>query len=414
MRFWQQFTRRGQALVIAGLVVVLVSWVVRQRDVVWIGVAMVALPLAALAWINQPLPMLRSNRRIQPSQVQVGQTARVQLEVSNLQRGPLALLLFEEALNPGLGRRPRFSLPAEPGDWRHTFDYTIAARRRGHYQVGPLLVRNADPFGLANRDRHFERTSKLTVTPQVFRLTAPNGGGPGMSADASTAHATLVGQDDVLVREYRHGDDVRRVHWRSTAKTGSLMVRREEQSWDPQARIVLDNRRGAHAGDDVTGSFEWAVSAAASIATSLCDQGYRVIVSTAHGPLVDARNSSDRLEVAAHILRAMTDVELVDEPSLAAAGASHQENATEQLLVVVLGRLVKADLADLAALHIGPSQAVAIMLDVPTFAGSSHDENAGYHARQLANLGWASAVANSGTTVEQAWLDAQSSVAVKR
>ena len=95
----------------------------------------------------------------------------------------------------------------------------------------------------------------------------------------------MVGQDDALVREYRQGDDVRRIHWRSTARWGDLMVRREEQAWDPSASIVLDSRASAHAGRGMHNSLEWAISAAASIGIHFLDDGFGIEIYEADGPL---------------------------------------------------------------------------------------------------------------------------------
>jgi uncharacterized protein (DUF58 family) len=82
--------------------------------------------------------------------------------------------------------------------------------------------------------------------------------------------------EDVTTREYRRGDDLRRVHWRSTARTGELMVRREEQPWQSRATVVLDSRRTAHRGTGAASSLEWLVAAAASVAVHLTHAGFAV------------------------------------------------------------------------------------------------------------------------------------------
>ena len=89
--------------------------------------------------------------------------------------------------------------------------------------------------------------------------------------------------EDVTVREYRRGDDLRRVHWRSSARTGELMVRREEQPWQSRATLFLDNRTHAHRGHGAASSLEYAVSAAASVALHLAQRGFMVRLVTADG-----------------------------------------------------------------------------------------------------------------------------------
>ena len=85
------------------------------------------------------------------------------------------------------------------------------------------------------------------------------------------------------MRDYRRGDDLRRVHWRSSARTGELMVRREEQPWQSRATLFLDNRARSHRGQGVASSLEAAVSAAASVAMHLSSRGFAVRLVTAAG-----------------------------------------------------------------------------------------------------------------------------------
>ena len=80
----------------------------------------------------------------------------------------------------------------------------------------------------------------------------------------------------MTIREYRDGDDLRRIHWPATARTGDLMVRQEDRPAQRRAVVLLDPRPDAHGGSGATGSFEWAVSACASIAAHLCESGYAV------------------------------------------------------------------------------------------------------------------------------------------
>jgi hypothetical protein len=89
--------------------------------------------------------------------------------------------------------------------------------------------------------------------------------------------------EDVTVREYRRGDDLRRVHWRSSAHAGELMVRREEQPWQSRATLFVDNRRIAHRGSGAASSLEHAVSITASIGVHLIQRGFNVRLVTATG-----------------------------------------------------------------------------------------------------------------------------------
>ncbi|MCR8526297.1 DUF58 domain-containing protein, partial [Escherichia coli] len=129
------------------------------------------------------------------------------------------------------------------------------------------------------------------VTPTIVPLPAIRlAGGGGSTGEARPHRVGVVGQDDALVREYRQGDDVRRIHWRSTARRGDLMVRREEQAWDPSATLILDSRASAHAGrgslhSPEQNSLEWAISAAASIAIHFLEDGFSVEIYEADGSM---------------------------------------------------------------------------------------------------------------------------------
>ena len=208
------------------------------------------------------------------------------LRIENVSRLPTGLLLLEDTIPYLLGGRPRFVLdrlaPRRPID----VGYHVSGELRGRYRVGPLTVRLIDPFGLCELPRAFTSTDTLVVTPQVVAAAA--GRARRRVGRRRRQHrrgrSRRHGEDDVATREYRHGDDLRRVHWRSTARRGELMVRREEQPWQSRGAVLLDTRLVAHRGDGPTSSLEWAVSAAASISLHLVRTGFevRLITDTGH------------------------------------------------------------------------------------------------------------------------------------
>ena len=147
-----------------------------------------------------------------------------------------------------------------------------------------MTVRVSDPFGLIELGRAFRTTVPLTVTPRTVPLPPIPLGGAWTGSGDNRPRAFATGSaEDVTVREYRRGDDLRRVHWRSSARVGELMVRREEQPWQSRATLFLDNRLRAHRGQGIASSLEAAVSAAASIAVHLSHRGFTVRLVTATG-----------------------------------------------------------------------------------------------------------------------------------
>ena len=187
----------------------------------------------------------------------------------------------------------------------------------------------------------------------------------------------MVGQDDALVREYRQGDDVRRIHWRSTARWGDLMVRREEQAWDPSASIMLDSRVGAHAGRGMHNSLEWAISAAASIAHPL--PGRRIQHRDLRGRRAAAHQRHDgpaqlRLDRAG------------DQPADRPPGPLDHDACTTpssrptidrpgQLVVAIMGRMTRRRTrTPCSGLRRNRAQGLAMVLDVDTFADEPGSE----------------------------------------
>ena len=122
------------------------------------------------------------------------------------------------------------------------------------------------------------------VTPRVVPLPPVPLSGVWTGSGDNRPRAFASGSaEDVTVREYRRGDDLRRVHWRSSAHAGELMVRREEQPWQSRATLFVDNRKIAHRGTGAASSLEHAVSIAASVAVHLVQRGFSVRLVTAAG-----------------------------------------------------------------------------------------------------------------------------------
>ena len=249
-----------------------------------VGVLVLALPLVSALFIGRSRYRLALVRTVNPQLVAAGQPASVSLSLTNEGRTPSGVLLLEDHLPYVLGTRPRFVLEGIGHGWHRDVTYQIRSDVRGRFEIGPVTVRVKDPFGLVELGRAFRTTVPLTVTPRTVPLsTIPLGGAWTGSGDNRPRAFAMGSAEDVTVREYRRGDDLRRVHWRSSARIGELMVRREEQPWESRATLFLDNRVGAHRGQGIASSLEAAVSAAASIAVHLSKRGFTVRLVTAAG-----------------------------------------------------------------------------------------------------------------------------------
>lgn len=357
-------TARGRGLLAAGATLAGFAAVAGERDLLRVAVLLVALPLAAAASVARTRYRLSVTRTLEPGRLPVDAPATVSLRVANDSRLPTGALRLADSVPWTLGEPARFLLGRmEPGAVRE-LSYQLTSGLRGRFRIGPLSVRLADPFGLCELTRSFPASDVLVVTPAVTPLPPLSLPGERIGgAEGRERSLAAHGEDDAAIREYRHGDDLRRVHWRSSAHTGELMVRREERPWQRSATLLVDLRRGAHRGDGRHGSLEWAVAAGASIGAHLLAAGYRlqVVDGTPAGWSGTARDALlDRLAVAGPL----------PPTALQVALAQLSRAPSEGLLVAVLGGATGDELARLAALSEGRPCGIAFLLDVHAFAAS--------------------------------------------
>lgn len=403
-------TSRGWTLVILGAIVTTAAFTFGQRDLLWLGLLLVALPIVAMVMVGRSRMSLSVDRRLDPARAALGDHMRATLSLTKRGGLPLGLLQFEEAVPRQLGRRPRFTVHRFAGEWVRKVNYPLEGLERGRYQVGPLLVRATDPFGLAKMDRRFASTREAVVTPRIVPLSSMGSAtGHGQSGDSTPQKIGLVGADDVLVREYRAGDDVRRIHWRSTARRDELMVRREEQAWDPSVSVLLDNRANAHMGVGRDSSFEWAVSAAASVAMHLISSGFRLTMLDTEGLLVEPDTLSPD-EQRESVALTLTDETLSGtNSSLAAMARAATGHQTGEVLVAITGRLTVEDVKALVTMRSHRAQGLAMVLDVDTFTARrfrGDEAQASEHAeaiRLLRRHAWRVTEVTGLTSVDEAW-----------
>ena len=411
----QRLTARGRGVLAAGLAATGCALLLGQRDLLRIGILLALVPLLTVVVLGRSRYRLACSRTVTPLRVAVSETAKVVLEVSNASTSRCGLVLAEEHVPFGLGARPRFVLPGlEPGE-RRAISYPVRSDVRGRYDIGPLSLTLTDPFGMAEHRRSFTARDLLVVTPPVVQLPpVPLTGDWTGSGDTRPRGLSGGGEDDVTTREYRQGDDLRRVHWRSTARRGELMVRREEQPWQSRATLVLDRRRSAFHGLGAASSFEWAVSAVASVASHLVERGYAVRLVDGTGDIEHsatpwAHDARDRGDVAASaVLDALATVEPAGSLELQRAVRAASHAATGGLVVAVLGQLDAADATLLAPLNQPGTSCVALLApppDVrsrPSGPGAAAGVDEGAHAR-LRAAGWDVVPCARGESLDTTW-----------
>lgn len=395
-------TVRGRAFLAAGVTTLVAAIVVGHSSLVRIGVLVAVLPLLTAWWVGRSRYRLALVRTVSPQLVVAGQPATVELTVANESRTPTGVLLLEERLPYVLGTRPRFVLEGLGHGWRRHATYQVRSELRGQFDIGPMTVRVTDPFGLVELGRTFHATSRLTVTPRTTTLpTIPLGGAWTGSGDNRPRAFASGSAEDVTVREYRRGDDLRRVHWRSSARVGELMVRREEQPWQSRATVFLDNRGTSHRGQGAASSLEGAVSAAASIAVHLTHHGYTVRLVTASGDSRETEWHSQTAEASTiPLLEALAVVQLDHSPT---PDTQWLAEGNGGLVVGVFGGLADHDLPFLRRLQHHASSNLAVALDVDAWAPHLPVQPGAGSAAQLTASGWRSVTVGPRDRLDTAW-----------
>lgn len=409
------FTTRATCLIAAGATALLCGLVLGEVDLTRAGVLALAVPLLAAVVVHRSNVQISNRRRVEPAHASSGDEVIVQLTITNRSRLRSGALMLEDHLPAQLPGQARFVLDGLASRESRVVSYRLPHLQRGHYRTGPLRVRLTDPFHLVDLRRAFTATSEFTIRPIVEALPPVS---PPLShdiGDNSGSHSIGThGADDASTREYRTGDALRKIHWRSSARTGTLMVRQEERPWQGQATVVLDLRENAHvdAGPDSAGvderdrsSLEWAVSAAASIGSHLMSSG-RVM------ELVDDLSASRRLRPAdpVGLLEHLAGVRAARPASLEPARNLIAASARETALIAVLGEVDPASLRVLADCHPRGSAtpAVAFLLDTETWRGqppSGPEAQCHAAARVLRAAGWRVSVVCHGSTVARVWQD---------
>jgi uncharacterized protein (DUF58 family) len=149
-----------------------------------------------------------------------------------------------------------------------TLTYSLLPAKRGRWPLGPALVHSADPFGVLWADTAVGDAELIPVWPAVVDLSGTAGALMGL-ADRIVLGARTPSPDDASLRDYREGDDMRRVHWASSARRGTMLVRSDERAGRRPATVLMDLPRDPTA-------LEWSVSAAASVALSVLNSGHPV------------------------------------------------------------------------------------------------------------------------------------------
>lgn len=206
------------------------------------------------------------------TRVVVGERAVGALTLSNA--GSRAILPSRVVLPVGGGRGEFGIQRLAPGQKAEEL-FAIPTQRRGVVKVGPVSVVRGDPIGLFERAHRRDEPVDLFVHPRTVLF---DGQSLGFLRDLEGLPAADLSRDDVsfhALNEYQPGDDLRHVHWRSTARTGVMMVRQYEETRRSHFVIGLSRSSGDYASE---ADFELAISVAGSIGLRALRDSQRVDV----------------------------------------------------------------------------------------------------------------------------------------
>jgi len=305
----------------------------------------------AIVWLRRP--RLRAGRWIHPAVLVAGDVGRVDLRIEHLGSVRSSEFTLSEDV-----RRPRSAfysarLPVGPmasGGFTST-GYQLMASGRGIVRLGPLVVENRDPLGMARARTQLLDVDEVFVAPRSYLLDMPQLG-QGVLGAQLLAMARRLGPGDFHgLREYVDGDEPRSIHWKASARSEVLLVKEHTTEGLRRCTIVLDS--GAETYHDEDG-FERAVTAAASLVHSADRAGLSTRFVTAGG--IDLRGP----DVAANTLRMLAGI----DPSTGSFGSIDHDPGEGLGLLIVISATRSSPSVRIAHSILDPTQtAVSVVTD---------------------------------------------------
>ncbi|MEU0530611.1 DUF58 domain-containing protein [Amycolatopsis tolypomycina] len=287
-------TRAGAVVAGAAVVLLLAGLGADYPELVMLGLAGVAALVVAGVWMLAR-PKLAVVRQVSPSRVQAGAAAYGVLTVTNTGRRRSPPSLVVETVD---GRRVAVPVPSLAAGDEFATVYPLPTGRRGRYVIPAPTVGHPDPLRLFQVERAGSGESVLYVHPKVHPIAPVPAGGPREVEGATSAGSPQGGVAFHSLRGYQPGDDWRRIHWKSTARNGTLMVRHNVIPDEPRHLIVLDT--SAKPYDDE--SFEEAVQVAASVCVAADRSNFPLACRTTANPAGEDASGASEVTSALDLL----------------------------------------------------------------------------------------------------------------
>lgn len=274
-------TVRGSSVLAAGVATGFGALLLGEVNLLSIAVIAIVVVALCWGWLAILHVQIHTVHQLEQHEASVGNTVAVTIELSTQARVPSPPLMCLDQTVARESARPFFLIPGGRNQRRLLrYDYPVVSR--GWQHLGPLTVEVGDLLGLCTLRSSGTESAELLGLPYLERVelndVVHHGGIGDRPSQSSLAQSTDY---DVVLRDHHPSDGLHRVHWRTSARLGKLVVRQDEQHRARAATIVIDDRRRSH--NSV--SFEQTLSIGASIGVRLCQLGFDLTIVTSRGPL---------------------------------------------------------------------------------------------------------------------------------
>lgn len=341
----------GWAVVATMVVAWFLGWQLGWREAMLLAAACLLLLVMSLVFLIGRAT-LHVNVLLQPRRVSVGAPAAGQVNVTNISPRRMWPIRLELRVGAAVAR---FNLPSLASNHQHDELFVIPTTRRAVVPVGPALTVRGDPLGLMRREVAWTGVTELFVHPRIVGLDPL---GSGLLRDLEGQSSNAVSMSDLAfhaLRDYAAGDDRRYIHWRSSARTGQLMVRQFVDTRRIHATLVVDGDPSGYASED---EFELALSAAGSVAVRAIQDEQQATIIASTEAVADGNIQQ--------VLDGLTRAELAeDEADLATLTGQVLRTAPDtSLAMLITGSLLPFGTVRRAAAALPPEiDAVALRVD---------------------------------------------------
>jgi uncharacterized protein (DUF58 family) len=353
-------TRRGRLALTLGATTYLAAWAFGSEILYPVGIGLPVAVLLAWLWTALANRPLRIRRTLASGERFEGDDVEVTVRLASQRR----LVPARWTLRERIGKLGEVVTPVGATGYAR---YVLEQLPRGRYEFQGSVAVIEDPFGLERVEQPLESPGALLVYPRLVELDRLFSEGGRRSHDGRRLLLRRPSGFDLhSVRDYEHGDSLRKVHWRSTARRGQLMVKELEDSPRDEVAVVLDADPDAVVGE----SFDVQVRAAGSLLLSHVRHGRRavLVVNGARAELQGVRSGEGDWRQALDLLAA---VEPEPGPPLAAVLADQSSAVARSLELAVVTASLPPRLVERLVERVLASGSVSLVFVDPTsFAGA--------------------------------------------